>query len=342
MKKFFKISLVLIALLFVVLFLGPKPDFPSFDAKIETLDLPLDVLQAQIIENEANTPNVKRNNEARIIWADSLQKTPYSLVYLHGFSASQYEGNPVHEDFAKRYGCNLYLSRLAGHGTEDEQNFIDLTPKDLIESAKHAIQIGQLLGEKVIVMSCSTGGTLSTYLAANNPDLIDAQILYSPNFEIYDKNSKFLTYPWGLQLARRVQGSNYRTIGFTGELANYWTNTYRIEGLVALQALIEETMKEEVFTKINQPLFVGYYYKNEEEQDKVVSVEAIHDFFSKVKTPFNQKSKVAFPNTANHVISCRLQSKDTEIVSKKTYEFAENILGMKPISKKIETAVLVE
>jgi len=342
MKKFLLISVVIIALLFSGLLLGPKPDFPSFDANIEPLNLPLDVLQAQIIENEANTPNVKPDNEARIIWADSLQKTPYSVVYLHGFSASQVEADPIHREFAKRYGCNLYLSRLAGHGTENKENFLDLTPKSLIETAKHAIQVGQLLGEKVIVMSCSTGGTLSAYLAAHNPDLIDAQILYSPNIEIYDGNSKLLTYPWGLQLARWVSGSNYRTIGFTGELANYWTNTYRIEGIVALQGLLDETMKEEVFNKISQPLFVGYYYKNEDEQDKVVSVEAIHDFFSKVSTPFEQKSKVAFPNTGNHVISCRLQSKDVETVREKTYRFAESVLGLTPINKEIEPAVLAE
>ena len=41
---------------------------------------------------------VKPENEARIIWQnDSLKnKTEYAVVYLHGFSASQEEGDPVH------------------------------------------------------------------------------------------------------------------------------------------------------------------------------------------------------------------------------------------------------
>ena len=41
---------------------------------------------------------------------DSLkEKTEYAVVYLHGFSASQEEGDPVHYDFAKKFGCNLFL-----------------------------------------------------------------------------------------------------------------------------------------------------------------------------------------------------------------------------------------
>jgi hypothetical protein len=43
---------------------------------------------------------IKPDNEARVIWAnDSLKnKTEYALVYLHGFTASQGEGDPVHRD----------------------------------------------------------------------------------------------------------------------------------------------------------------------------------------------------------------------------------------------------
>ena len=35
-----------------------------------------------------------------------------SVVYLHGFSASQEEGDPVHYDFAQKFGCNLFLAAL--------------------------------------------------------------------------------------------------------------------------------------------------------------------------------------------------------------------------------------
>ncbi|MFX8354900.1 hypothetical protein ABTL90_19390, partial [Acinetobacter baumannii] len=69
-------------------------------------------LEKQVTAIEA-VHKIKPNNQARIVWAnDSIkEKTEYAIVYLHGFSASQEEGNPVHINIAKYFGCNLYLSR---------------------------------------------------------------------------------------------------------------------------------------------------------------------------------------------------------------------------------------
>lgn len=309
---------------------GPKPNFPSYTAEIPALRIPLEKLDGYLKEKEAEFPNIKPNNESRIVWADSIKKTPYSVVYLHGFSASAMEGDPVHQEFAKRYGCNLYLPRLADHGLADEDAFLKLTPKKLIHSAKEAIAIGKLLGEKVILMSCSTGGTLSTYLTANNPDDVHAQLLYSPNMRIYASTAQMLTMPWGLNLGKLTTG-DYYSFTLEGEGANYWTTRYRVEGIVALQALIEETMTDEVFKKITSPLFVGYYYKNEEEQDKVVSVPAMKHFYEMVSTPEDKKQMVAFPNVGNHVVLSRIQSNDLESVRQATYQYAEEVLGLKPI-----------
>ncbi len=57
-------------------------------------------------------------------------KTEYSLVYLHGFSASQAEGDPVHRNIAKLFGCNLYLSRLAEHGIDTAEPMMNLTAEE--------------------------------------------------------------------------------------------------------------------------------------------------------------------------------------------------------------------
>ncbi|MFZ8461094.1 alpha/beta hydrolase, partial [Staphylococcus aureus] len=83
---------------------------------------------------------IKENNEARIVWAnDTLkQKTNYAIVYLHGFSASQEEGNPVHRNIAKQFGCNLYLARLAEHGIDTVDALFNYTADRLWESAKEA------------------------------------------------------------------------------------------------------------------------------------------------------------------------------------------------------------
>ncbi|MEZ4959004.1 MAG: alpha/beta hydrolase [Saprospiraceae bacterium] len=310
---------------------GPRPGFPPLDGKLKPVNLPLEQLDSFVHQKDVGIAHLRPGNGGSIIWADSLRKTPYSVVYLHGWSASPVEGDPIHREFAKRYGCNLYLPRLAGHGIDSKESFADLTPNELLESAKEAVEIGQLLGEKVILMSCSTGGTLSVYLTAENPDAVFAQLLFSPNIDIYDPLSELLTIPWGKQIAEQVNGK-YHSFSPPEEGFKYWTTTYRTSGLVCLKSLIERTMKPEVWHKIRQPLFMGYYYKNEEEQDKVVSVKEMLRFFDNVSTPEGQKVKMAFPNAGHHVVVSRINSRDLESVRRETIAYAENVLGLKPVA----------
>jgi esterase/lipase len=332
MVRLLKWLLFLITFLVIVFILGPKPSYPAFDAVLPEMDLTIEQLEDYVQQKEADLPNLRQGNESQLIWADSIRKTPYAVVYLHGFSASPEEGNPIHREFAKRYGCNLYMPLLAGHGIDDIESFKDLTPKDLIDSAKEALAIGQLLGEKVILMSCSTGGTLSTYLAAHHPDQVHTLILYSPNINLFSPNAKILKWPWGLQLARMVERGKYRSFALDEPANNYWTTQYRIEGVIALKHLIDATQTPATWEKITQPLFLGYYYKNEQEQDKVVSVKAMKKMFSKVATPENQKMEVAFAEAATHAITSEFQSKEIDHILEKTYTFAESIPGLSPLT----------
>ena len=328
MKKRYLIPLLLLAILAIAFFAGPKPDYPDFTGKIEALNLSLSETETFVSQKHKGVKNFKAGNESYILWADSTkQKTEYSVVYLHGFSASPMEGDPIHKEFAQRYGANLYVPCLAKHGILDKESFKNLTPKDLIDSAKEAIAIGNILGEKVIVLSCSTGGTLSAYLAAENPKMIDAQIAFSPNIDLAASTSELLTLPWGLNLAQQVAGSKYRHVPIPENCAPYWTMDYRIEGIVALKALIEETMYLETFQKIKQPFFVGYYYKDEENRDKTVSIPAMKTLFEEVSTPDDKKVIHAFPNGA-HVMLSPLQSRNLDAVRKETFKFAEEVLGM--------------
>ena len=117
-------------------------------------------IEQYIIGKESKHP-VKPDNEARIIWADSIhKKTAYAAVYLHGFPASQKEGDPVHKTFATTFGCNLYLARLADQGIDTTDALINFTVERLWESTKEALAIGSTLGDKVIVMGTSTGSSL--------------------------------------------------------------------------------------------------------------------------------------------------------------------------------------
>ncbi len=343
LSKIVKIVLGLAVVLALAFFLGPKVAIPDLDKSLPEVTPDLMQLEREVLEREASIKNIRADNEARFFWADSVpQKTEYSIVYLHGWSASQEEGDPLHMDTAKRFGCNLYLPRLAGHGLEEEEPMLDITADVLIASAKEAIAIGKQLGKKVILMATSTGGTLALHLAGGDPD-IAALVLYSPNIEIFDPNAKLLTSHWGLALAKAVKGSDYHEFDREDPLKNkYWTTKYRIEALTQLQALVETTMTPENFAAVTQPVFLGYFYKNDSIQDNVVSVPAMLTMYEQLGTEAVKKRKVAFPNAGDHVLASYVTSKDLESVSTATYQFLEEVVALSKIPDAIVPEPIAE
>lgn len=323
--RFLKITGVTLILLVGIYFLGPHPSPAKLNNTLPSI--PSTISLDSFIQAGEKQHRLKPNNEAKIVWADSShQPTEYAIVYLHGFSASQMEGAPVHENIAKAFHCNLYLARLAEHGIDTTEDLLNLTAEKYWESAKFAYAIGKKLGKKVIIISTSTGGTLSLQLAAAYPE-IAGLIMYSPNIEINNPAAPFLNNPWGLQIARYVKGGNYADIKYEHpDYPKYWNVHYRLESTVELQNLIEATMTKETFEKVHQPCLALYYYKDEANQDKVVKVSAIKKMLSQISTPPNLKKGVAIPNAGNHVLGSPLVSKDIISVEKETKDFIEKFI----------------
>jgi esterase/lipase len=327
-----KIIGVILLVLILVYWMGPKPSHPLY-----TKDLPVIPDNAQQLEDYIKTKEsqhkLKPDNEARIVWFNdsSKEKTDYAVVYLHGFSASSKEGDPVHIDFAKKFGCNLYLSRLAGHGIDTTEPLAAYTADKAWNSAKEAYEIGTRIGKKVILLTTSTGGTLGLKLASEYPD-IAGLILLSPNIEINDPNAWVLNNPWGLQVAHIVKGE-YNTSSDTSALyRQYWYSKYRMEGAVELEELLETTMKSSTYEKVKQPVLLLYYYKDEKHQDDVVKVSAMQKMFRGLGTAADKKMEMAIPNAGNHVIGSSIRSKDYKSVEEACYKFATDILKLTPVN----------
>ena len=333
MRKAAYSALVLVVFVSMIYMFGPQPEIPVLKPEPMELNVSIDTIDDWIATQEASVKNLKPDNESTIFWVnDSVMKTEYAAVYLHGLSASRMEGNPVHYEFAKRYGMNMYLPRLQSHGIDTPDALGDLTPENYLESAKESIAIGKALGDKVILMCTSNGATLGLYLAAHDPE-IEAIICYSPNIDIFDPNSQILSMPWGLQIVRLVMGGKNRSYEAPEEFQKYWQTSYRLEGLQTTRVLIDETMTSETFGKITQPVFVGCYYKDEENQDMIVSVKAMRDMMEQLGTDDSEKVYVEFPDAEAHVITNPLRSKDVESVMEQTFLFAEEVVGLKPSIK---------
>ena len=328
-----KITLIvlssLLALAIVIYLLGPKPQHPLYSTNLAAIP-PVNKLEDYVKSIESRH-KIKPNNEAEIVWADSTvkQQTEYAVVYLHGYSASKEEGNPVHINLAKKIKANLYLSRLADHGVDTVSAMEYSTADRLWESAKQALEIGKRLGKKVILVGTSTGGTLALKLAATYPDIYSV-ILISPNVAINDKMAFLANNPWGLEMSRLVIGGKEKIVeGKSEEYKKYWYTQYRLESVVQLEELVESSMTEETFNKIKQPLLLLYYYKNEQEQDPVVKVDAMLKMYDELGTPASLKSKVAIPNGGSHVLGSHITSKDIEGVQKAIDNFITNTLKIK-------------
>ncbi len=307
--KFLKVIALLLIVLILIYLVGPKPESPKFNNDLPQLPSASLELETHIAAKE-NEVALKPDNYARILWNDSSKNiTDYSIVYLHGFTASQEEGDPVHVQFARKFGCNLFLSRLDDHGVIADEPMMHLTAEKLWESAKRAFAIGKKIGRKVILVGTSTGGTLALKLAAEFPE-VAGLILLSPNIEINDGAAWALNNPWGLQIARMVRGKYIYAKDTSAQYKKYWHHKYRAEAVVQLQELLEKTMKETTFRKITQPLLLLYYYKDEDNQDGVVKVSAMKRMFEQVNTPAALKQSVAVPGAGDHVIGSYIKSKD--------------------------------
>jgi len=327
--RLLKILLVIGVVLAALYFLGPHPAKPVYTKTLPTVTDSGAALEGYVASLESRH-QLKKNNEARIVWAnDSLKNiTEYAIVYLHGFSASQEEGNPVHRNIAKAFGCNLYLARLAEHGIDTTDALYHFTAEELWETGKEAYAIGKKLGKKVILMGTSTGGTLALQLAAAYPE-IAGLVLYSPNIEINDPNAWLLNDPWGLQIARLVKKSKLNTTSRNDSIYNqFWNHTYRLEATVQLEELLETTMLPATFQQIKQPALSLYYYKNEKEQDPVVKVSAIQKMMGQLGTAENFKKSVAIPEAGNHVLASPIQSKDIQSVEKETRLFLQEVMKL--------------
>ncbi len=315
-----------------IYFLGPAPERPKWDKTPVTVPTEPLALEDYIATQESNH-KLKPDNEARIIWADSTKKkTRYSVVYLHGFSASQKEGDPVHLQFAKEFGSNLYLARLADHGVDTTEQLLYFTADRWWQSSKEALAIGKAIGENVILMSTSTGGTMAILLAAEYPDDVYAMINMSPNIAVNNSDAWLLNNPWGLQIARVVLGSDYQVIKYDSARQIYWNSKYRLESLVEMEEMLEDKMNKSTFEKVKCPSLTLYYYKNEKEQDPTVKVSAMLEMHKQLGTPDPLKVAVPVPDAGFHVIGSYLVSKDLETVNVETKKFALEKLGMKPVN----------
>ncbi len=278
------------------------------------------------IFNREQACDLKPGTEAEIVWQnEDKSSTEYAIVYLHGFKASHPEGDPVHENIADTFGCNLYLSRLEGHGCASGLPLENLSEAKLLGSAYHALEVGKRIGKKVILMGTSTGGSLALFLASKKEfkEDIAALVLYSPLIDFFDPFAKLLRSKLFRSLFSVIPGRKIKISKpqLKADEGYIWYDRYAFQGALALGEFVSNHMHSDTFRQVNCPVFTGYYYRNRQNQDKVVSVAAIKYMFDMLGTESQKKTLINFPGANTHVICSSLLSNSVAEVIRKTSEF---------------------
>jgi alpha-beta hydrolase superfamily lysophospholipase len=222
--------------------------------------------------SESGVPDLRPDAAKTVAWADPDRReaTPLAVVYLHGFSASRVETAPLADSVAAALGANLFYTRLTGHG-RDGPAMADASVEAWLDDADEALRAGAALGERVVLVGSSTGGTLALWAAVASPwrDRLAALVLLSPNLGPADARSRILLWPWGGLLARVVVGPTRSFTPVNEAQARGWTTSYPTRALLPMMALVD-AVDEELLERVRAPTLLLH-----SPHDRVLDVEAM-------------------------------------------------------------------
>ncbi|NOD62881.1 MULTISPECIES: carboxylesterase [unclassified Ruegeria] len=245
--------------------------------------------------------------EKRVDWQEGFkeQRTPYSVLYIHGFSASSEEIRPVPDLVADALGANLVYTRLQGHG-RDGFAMAEGTASGWMQDTAEGLAAARAVGDKVIVISTSTGGTLAA-AAALDADLskdVAAMVFVSPNFGVNTAAAWVPTLPWARDWLPILMGPERDVSGPDPEKNTYWSAVYPWEAVVPMSVLVDVVYALDFSEALVPALF---WFSDD---DQVVRPDKTH----KVAEAWGASATVELvtmgpgDDPASHVIAGRLMS----------------------------------
>ena len=245
------------------------------------------------MRDETNHAKIKPQQRKKIVWNGEL-KTPFSIVYVHGFSAGPLEIQPTLDEIGRHLGANVFATRLTAHGLttgrraqegesggeSDGEGFARVQPRDWVLDVEEALAIGQLIGDRVVVVAMSTGVPLvlesvdrRVRLSGGHapPLKLASLVLLSPNYDLAAFGSSLLATRFGVFFAKHLVGDYYEFKTENEFHRERWTSRYRSEGLHAMMSVVRNSDRIDLH-QITIPVMTIYTSK-----DDVVSVRRIEE-----------------------------------------------------------------
>jgi len=270
-------------------------------------DLPTDLIDDWLTAREGVFTDLTPGAEKTVVWAeDPGARTPIALVYLHGFSATRAEIEPVPQRVARALGANLFLTRLAGHGRPGAA-LGQVSTTDWALDLDEAMGMGRRLGNRVVLIGTSTGGSLAA-LAALDPVLardLAGVVLVSPNFGLQSAQAWLLDLPHANRVLPALMGPERSFQPRNPDHGRYWTTRYPTSALFPMRAVQRQAGAAD-YSQTNIPLLVLLA-----EGDTVVSPAATRAVVSRWGGPARLEVIEGAEDPDQHVIAGRILSPGT-------------------------------
>lgn len=247
------------------------------------------------------------DTEKRVTWhGEPGSRTAYAVVNLHGFSATRQETAPLAERVAAALGANLFETRLTGHG-HTQQPLHGVQAEDWLADTAEALAIGARLGDRIVVIGTSTGGTLALAMAGHEAAAAVSDIvLISPNVQPSDGNAAWLTRPAGPLIARLIAGDTRSWDAHNERQARYWSTTYPMQAAIEMMRLVD-LLNARLPMQLEQNLLVML-----SPNDTVVSPAATRQAYERIAAPRKALVEIeAAGDPSNHVLAGDILSPDS-------------------------------
>ena len=264
--------------------------------------LPLgDDLDASLAAAESRFGDLRPGHGKEILWHNKVgAKTPLAFVYVHGFSASKAEIRPIPDRLSRAFDANLYYTRLPGHG-RNGRAMGETRTSQWYDCLDEALEIGRLIGERVILLSCSTGGTLvaSGLSHAERRSAIAASVFIAPNFRVNSRLVNIAYLPGAHRWLERLVGPEYGFEPRNAQQAKWWTTSYPPSSIVPMMELVRDAKRANL-SQIDVPALAVF-----SDADQVVDARATYKALARWGGPVEIASAPLGPNIDKlaHVIA---------------------------------------
>ena len=248
----FAIGLLLLG---IIIWLFARHAGPTLNAGAPQSRVPAGLNHAELIgwleTEEASLPIVP-GAESRILLAslsrdgngldtkEQNNKTPVSILHIHGFSACRQETAPVAEQLADRLGAHLVEARLAGHGLMSQA--MEASAEDWLQSVTDGMDLAHRLGERVLIIGTSTGAPLGCWAAkvlAERYGSPLAMMYMAPNFGINQSFAWLLTLPGSRFFIPLILGPTRTWEAESDAVAKYWSTSYSTLAVIEMQKVVD-------------------------------------------------------------------------------------------------------